>query len=170
MVDEDDELEAICGARPRRWHYEFAHILLPRFLFEKPDAVVSALNDPQKSPQLISAIMDGAAVDSGLSPEESDSIADSISIHRHRNLIHNRIALLLVLEMPPPIAVAECHFVAIVYKLDRSVHYFTLERAFDDPAKTQLCSWDAEQVHSNFGDGPPADADRFADAVREMTR
>src|SRR5580700_10682849 len=124
MMDDDDEFKAIRGARPRRWHYEFAHILLPRFLFERPDAFFSALNDPQKSPQLISAVMDGAAVDCDLSPEESDSIADSIKIHRHRNLIDDRIALLLVLEMPPPIAGAECHFVAIVYKLDRSVHYF----------------------------------------------
>ena len=35
MVDDDDEFEAIRGARPRSWRYEFAHILLPRFLFER---------------------------------------------------------------------------------------------------------------------------------------
>jgi hypothetical protein len=84
----------------------------------------------------------------------------------------------VVLKMPQPRGVTECHFVGIVAHMDLStdekpseqtpMSYFTLERGVGEDLKTPrtvLCEWSKDGTHSNFGDGPPPEAEMFANAI-----
>lgn len=88
----------------------------------------------------------------------------------------------VVLRMPPPEKVTECHYVSIVLHFDPAseepteqtpVSYFTLEKGVSfqgemmKAERTVLCEW-TQTAHSNYGDGPRPDAQAFADAVGEL--
>jgi hypothetical protein len=165
VTESDSEIEAVLGRRPRKWHYEFAHMALPKLLFDQPNFFLSTLDDPSRSLAPVSATVARVAENCGLSPDEARIIANSIKIHRHLHVSGECIVRLFVLEMPMPLLRSECYFVAIAYALDGGVHYFTLEKASKDPSVGMLCSWNAEGRHSNFGNGTPADVDSFVNAV-----
>ena len=84
----------------------------------------------------------------------------------------------VVLRMPEPRGVTECYFVGVVAHMDLSkdekpteqtpMSFFTLELGVGEDMKTQrtvLCEWSKDGTHSNCGDGPPAEAEMFANAV-----
>jgi hypothetical protein len=162
-MDSDSEIAAVLGKKPRKWHYEFAHMALPVPLFGQAAFFLAALDDPIRSRALVSATMARVAGNCGLSPDEGRIIADSIKIHQHFHVSGECTVRLFVFEMPTPQIRSECYFVAIAYTLDGRVHYFTLEMA--SKADAMLCSWDVERRHSNFGNGTPADVDSFVTAV-----
>ena len=85
------------------------------------------------------------------------------------------------LTVPPPKGVTECYFVGIVAHMDLSkdekpseqtpMSYFTLEQGVGEDmqtSRTVLCQWSKEGEHDNFGDGPPAEARAFADAIEQV--
>lgn len=87
----------------------------------------------------------------------------------------------VVLKMPEPRGVTECHFVGIVAQVDLSkdekpteqtpMSYFTLEHGVGEDLKTPrtvLCEWSKDGTHSNFGDGPPPEAEMFANAIGQV--
>jgi len=75
----------------------------------------------------------------GLSPDEGRIIADRIKIHRHLHVSGECIVQLFVFEMPMPLQIPECYFVAIAYTLDGGVHCFTLKKASKDLSEAMLC-------------------------------
>lgn len=83
----------------------------------------------------------------------------------------------VIVAMPPPAAVPQAHFVAIVLMVDVNtdtfpekpeLRYFTLERGaeLDGTENTVLGGW-KEDVHLNFGDGPPPIQAAFVAAIEE---
>ena len=84
----------------------------------------------------------------------------------------------VVMKMPEPKGVTECYFVGVVAHMDLSkdekpneqtpMSYFTLELGVGEDLKTPrtvLCEWSKDGTHSNFGDGPPPEAEMFANAI-----
>ena len=164
-MDSNSEIMSILERKPRRWHYEFAHMAIPQPLFGQPDFFLSALDDPNQSRALVSATMARVAGNCGLSPDEGRVIADSIKIHPHLYVNGQCNVRLFVFEMPTPMVRSECYFAAIANTLDSGVHYFTLEKVSKDPSSAMLCSWDADRRHANYGDGTSVNIASFVDAV-----
>jgi hypothetical protein len=85
----------------------------------------------------------------------------------------------LVITMPPPGAVAEAHFVAIVLKGDPKAEasaeqldfaYLTLEKGIraSGGERTVMCAWTVDGAHLNYGDGPAVDREAFVAAVEGL--
>ena len=85
-----------------------------------------------------------------------------------------------VVQMPPPQAVTEAHFVALVLKADTSQPqpadttslpkwYFTLEKgvSLDGSDRTVLGGW-TETTHTNYGEGPAANVEELLGAINGM--
>jgi hypothetical protein len=163
-------------AEPRTQHYVFAHVALRQLAFERPLETVGTLHT-QDGPKFLQALWQDVAEQVRASGEPADIDGSALAF------AGVRVGDLpcAVIRMPPPLAPAECHFVAIVLhvKLGGSdeppaekpeISYYTLERGITmgGGERTVLCGWDAAGTHLNYGEGPRADPDAFASAVKEL--
>jgi hypothetical protein len=161
---------------PRTQHYVFAHVALRQLAFERPLEIVGTLHTAD-GPRLLQALWQDVAeqVRASGEPAEIDGSALAFAGVRVGDFP------CAVVRMPPPLAPAECHFVAIVLHMELDaqhdpapekpeVSYYTLERGvtMGGGERTVLCGWDAAGTHLNYGDGPRADPDAFAAAVKEL--
>ena len=152
-------------------HYVLAHTAFrkacegdPLFFFE---AIASAKKD-----DFLRALWRMVCEMCSSSGEPTFDIAD-VAITTRR--INNYPAV--IVEMPPPTAVGQAHFVAIVLMIDASADaapekpeftYFTLEKGEElgGTVKTVLGGWKGD-MHLNFGDGPPPIQAAFVAAIEE---
>ncbi len=146
------------------WHYEFAHLALRIPFFQQPDFYRTALDDRDKAQALVRATLARIAENRGLSSEAADEIARTIKVHKQHFADGDCVALSYIVEMPPPVRDVECHFVALVFRTDGTLHYLTLERS-GSPTSTALCTWNVHGDHYNYGEGPPPDVAAFANEV-----
>jgi hypothetical protein len=142
-----------------------------------------ALNDPlfyfgtlasPNSLRFLNFLLQKVCENLGLTEPPADFPLDDISIHPTR--VGDFPCA--VVELPRPVAQPEAFFTAAVLltpldgenppeKLE--VRYFTLEQSFefDGAPFAMMCEW-TNEMHCNFGGGPPPRLDAFLAAVERL--
>ncbi len=161
------------SARPQ--HYIFAHEALRGVCRDDPLRFFTLMSSSSQR-ELVEGLW--AFVGKHLGPQASPELdPGEIAVQTSRV----RGFPMILVRMPPPVAIAEAYFVALVLLVDQetlarkdaptsevTVRYFTLERALseDREARTLLCEW-TELGHLSYGDGPEPNALAFVGAVEE---
>ena len=175
--DAEDSLEALAGGRPRNQYYFFQHYLLRQAMFQLKVAGVGALLSP-KGEELLRAVWEDVTK---ACRDQGETALDPYPGVEVLPLRAGKFPC-VVLKMPPPLRTTECHFVGVVAHFDPQsdetpseqtrISYFTLERGVSlergGAERTVLCEWNLAGSHLNFGDGPAADPQAFADAVAKV--
>ncbi|MDP6636423.1 MAG: hypothetical protein QGG42_16100 [Phycisphaerae bacterium] len=156
-----------------RHHYAFGHIALRQICKTNPLGFFGAMASEDRD-RFSREIWDSVCKHC----DETGSPAFTISDVKISTL---RVAdyPAILIRMPPPANTAEAHLIAIVLKLKRETTtppdnvefaYFTLEKGVDTDGteRTVLCSWSMDDVHSNYGYGPPVDEREFLAAVEKL--
>jgi hypothetical protein len=159
---------------PRNQHYLFAHRALPSIARQDHKQMFGALLSGSRD-EFLRDLWNYV----GEQLPEEDRLQPAglrCSFHRHEG--H---AIFLV-TMPPPAAMPEAHFTALVFgpftegsaeKLDEiPFRYLTLEKSHDFSTggeTTMLCEW-TEDGHHNMGDGPQPTEEAFLGAVFGLLR
>jgi hypothetical protein len=154
--DPDDGFPGIPSEH--RWHYDFAHIALRDFLFQRPDELVRAFTRPDILPEVIDIIAESVALASTLYEDDEQEFREQTRV---RLQSFGSLDGCLI-EMPEPKFDTECYFIGIVRTGESTFRYFTLERA---GGSTKLCAWDRVDRHMNIGIGPAPDLKLFVAAV-----
>jgi hypothetical protein len=163
--------------QPRRQYYLFAHYVLRGAAFELGAACVGVLLSPKRDEFLREMWKHTSET---VKENEPDQPLDPYPSIEAIPLKAGKFPC-MVLRMPPPKGVTECYFVGIVAHVDLAagkkpaketpISYYTLERGVGDDLRTPrtvVCSWTKEGQHTNFGDGPPAEPEAFADAIAKV--
>ena len=157
-------------SQPRKLHYTFAHKALREICAEDPLQLFSIMGSPERD-KFLAWLCNRIAQRSG---DTGDTLsAEDIEVTTLR--VGNYPTILI--KMPEPRAAAEAHFVGIVLTATLSeaepdktttYRYFTLECGvnLDSAIRTVMCEW-AGDGHRNYGDGPPATAEAFLQAVQD---
>jgi len=156
---------------PRRQHYLYAHVALRDVFHYDPPKIMAILRGPRGEEFVQTLWRDLAGqIAEGERLEDGPPTVD-VAEQKGREIV--------LVWMPLPAGVTECHAVALVTEMARRgpglaagtvPHYFTLERGEDleGGERTVLCGW-AEQgedfTHYNLGDGPEPTRAAFLDAV-----
>ena len=173
----DDELEAFLKREdsPRPQYYTFAHYVLRQATFQLGAACLGVLVSPRRE-EFLRTIWDAAA-DSCRQTDPSVALDPFPAASIQVAPLRAGPFPCAVVKMPPPRGTTECHLVGIVAHVDiaageepteqTAVSYFTLEQgaSLDGSARTVLCEWTREGSHLNFGGGPPAEPEAFANAI-----
>ena len=158
--------------------YEFAHRLLPGLVLGNPRTFTNNLFFEGRD-ELLRQVWANAA------PSEQEESGETPEGLRLQVEEHPGFSV-GVIKLPPPESVPEAHLVAVVVERAglgpveedrfRGVRYFTLEKGaqHDDAGdaseeRTVLCEW-TEQRHLNYGNGPPAEEEAFAEEVLRRVR
>jgi mono/diheme cytochrome c family protein len=100
-----------------------------------------------------------------------DDVADPMSIDSSQLNVQKREAEgreIFIVTFPPPQAMPEAYFAAMVYAEGTPSRYLTLERSFDlltNQVITMLGEWHKDGDHGNLGFGPNPTVDGFLEAV-----
>ncbi|HTN75050.1 MAG TPA: hypothetical protein VL096_07380 [Pirellulaceae bacterium] len=148
---------------PRAAHYALAHLALRQIAFDRPETFFGALA-MEDAPRFLEAVFKLVDQDSRAQGEVPDFDAGDLHVHPGRIMNHP----LVVIELPPPQAVTEAHFVGAVLLIDvesqaplpekLNLRYFTLEKAADG---TVLGEWTADGTHRHLGPGGLPERDEF---------
>jgi hypothetical protein len=163
---------------PRCPHYTFAHYALRLFAFHHPLNCMAILSSPE-SETFLADLLESAAEHCRERGETADFQASDLVVHR----VRTGSFPCAIIEMPPPRAITEAFYAALVLLVDTelakpdltnaSLRYFTLEKGFteDGSSRTVLCEWTSEGSHVNYGDGPAPDWEAFAHAIaRQLSK
>ncbi len=154
----------------RAHHYSFAHQAFKQYVLDDPNQVFGIIGGEDRD-AFIAYIWERVCEFND--PRETTEL--SASEIRVTPLMVKECPTILV-EMPPPMAMAEAIMVAVVLtskelgpdvaKEDATFRYFTLELGIDsdEGLRTVLCEWNAD-MHMNLGDGPEATASAFLNEV-----
>jgi hypothetical protein len=172
---EDKSLERVLEEHgPRPQYYVFAHYVMRDATFELGAACPGILLSDKRD-EFLTEMWEHAA--SGIKENDPSEKTDP---YPGIEVIPLRAGDFpcVVLKMPPPRGVTECHFVGIVAQMDLStaeepseqtlMSFFTLEYGVGEDMntpRTVLCEWSKDGTHSNYGDGPPAEPEMFANAI-----
>jgi hypothetical protein len=158
---------------PRPQYYYFAHYALRDATFELGAACGGVLMSPRKD-ELLGDLWEH--ITQGIREQDPKAPLDPLPSVEVMPLVAGRTPC-VVLKFPPPKGITECHFVGMVLHFDPSkgespneqtkVSYFTLEHGENDAGgpRTVLCEWTKEGSNLNYGDGPPAEPELFANAI-----
>ncbi len=173
---EEREIEELMGSvdSPREAYYAFPHIVLRQFAFERPGECLALLSDPEHTQDFLQhmvSFVNEHAAEQGGEPLDLEQVA----VHRMRD---DERACLIV-ELPPPQAPTECHFVGLIFQIsedvklsemtEKDLRYMTLEQGVSLETggdRTVLCGW-TKDSHVNYGDGPEATVEAFAGAIMD---
>jgi hypothetical protein len=164
---------------PPTLHYLFAHRILPDLAFDDPIQFMATLASPEAEQKLHEMWMTvGQSLARGGRVRQVPT-SEGLAVSRTR--LAGRACA--VIEMPRPEGQTEAYFVAVVldHNLDQSraappeahpqLFYFTLEKGrnlTDGSDRTVLCRWNTKTLHSNLGDGPPAEKKAFLEVVERI--
>jgi hypothetical protein len=159
---------------PRPQYYVFAHYVMRDATFELGAACPGVLLSPKRDEFLREMWDHATEAIRQTDPNEKVDAYPGVEVMPLRAGNFPCV----VLKMPEPAGVTECHFVGIVAHMDLSadekpteqtaMSYFTLERGVGEDMQTPrtvLCEWSKDGTHSNFGDGPPPEPEMFANAI-----
>lgn len=156
-------------SNPRFHHYQFAHVAIPQIAFAQQRALLGLLASPEAD-DFIARVLWRVQAEGGAS-RALDFDASEIKLHRVR-VLGQPCALL---EMPPPLALTEAYFTAIVFMdaEESAVRYFTLERGDSELTLhgTVFGEWivEAERLkHRHLGDGRAPNAGEFLADIGAM--
>jgi hypothetical protein len=172
-----DALKALAGVRPRSQYYFFQHYALRQAMFQLKVAGVGVLLSPRRD-ELLRAVCNDVTK---ACREKGETALDPYPGVEALPLRAGKFPC-VVLTMPPPLRTTECHFVGVVAHFDPNsgekpseqtpISYFTLERGVSlergGAERTVLCEWNEAGTHLNMGDGPPPDAQAFADSIAAL--
>ena len=155
------------STEPRAHLYVFAHRALPTIGLNHAKQMLGALCGPESSRFLASVWQD---VGNKIEPKDRMEFPELVRTTQKRNE-----HLIAMIQFPKPVGVTEPHFSAFVFGPIRgmeslenlTVRYFILEHSQDlvtGGARTVLGEW-TKELHINYGDGPPAVAESFENAV-----
>jgi hypothetical protein len=161
--DESDE--------PRCHHYTLAHHALRHAALDQPLEFLATLSS-RDATRFLSHILRQVSEHCRGREAGPGFGVDDITVHTVRA---GKFPC-AVIELPRPRATAEAHMVAAVLLHDadsppgegvgQSLRYFTLEKGMtlDGVSRTVLCEW-TDEMHLNYGDGPPPEVPAFVAAV-----
>lgn len=161
--------------KPRTQHYLFAHVALRELALAKPIGLIGVLHSPGGT-EFLRTLWADVAEQVRAGGERADLDGSGLSYQAIRVGDYP----CAMVTMPPALAPAECHYVAIVLNVrlglgeelpeNPEASYYTLERGvtMEGAERTVLCGWDAKGSHLNYGDGPPADPQAFARALADV--
>src|SRR5579863_8582460 len=143
---------------PRGHHYRYAHMELPRLIFEDPAAFLELLDSPMAEAWLLHAwenVGDAVRAESGAEKLEPTGLGiTTCEIDSRRCCI---------ITLPAPHETIECFFSAVVPdSMGKTCRYFVLERTQELPGEApigKLCEW--------MQDGNRTNHDRWAAGTRE---
>lgn len=164
--------------QPRAQHYIFAHRFLPALTFQMGVTTVLILANPEKSDLFLHKLWNDVAekneipLDEQITPDPLNATVERVGDK-----------LIAIVQLPPPQAVTEAHFVAIVSDLppepgdddapesiealrqqlrQTPLRYFSLENGYslDNTPRTAFCEW-TKEGHLNMGDGPKPTREAF---------
>lgn len=166
--------EVTLGAETRPGHYLFAHYALRSVARNDPVFYFGVLASPD-GPRFLDDLLQTVADHTRPGEPPPDFSAADCRIHTVRAGIYP----CAVVELPPPRALTEAYFTAVVLLVDpaeaqpdltaAAVRYFTLELSFNFDATpvTLLCEWGHDGAHHNFGPGSVPEVEVF---VRDICR
>ncbi|RYG73060.1 hypothetical protein EON80_03610 [bacterium] len=184
---DDDDLESLLEnvGKPRDQHYIFAHRFLPALAFQMGATIIMILGreDQDDSESLLHEVWKDIALQQEIPVDEQ---IDSSALKASCGRIGDKAVA--IIQLPPPEAVTEAHFVAIVSDLpaepagDASedikvleqqlraapTRYFTLENGYplDGTPRTTFCEW-TKDSHLNMGTGPEPNLEAFRAFLKE---
>jgi hypothetical protein len=165
---------ALPDMQPRCPHYTFAHQALRSVALADPLPCLGLLASADAG-RFLAGLLESVSEHCAALGEKADFTADDIRVHPTRVGSYP----CAVVQMPPPRAITEAFFVALVLLAapedpperpeDARLRYFTLEKGFslDGSERTVLCEW-TETRHVNYGDGPAPHVEAFVAAVSEL--
>ena len=165
---------------PRMHHYQFAHVILPKLLFEDPASVIIPLItdseeiEPRGRDYLLN-IWDFAGTHT---PDGRVVAADGLS--HCSEVLGSPNTTVIFITMPPPELKPEAYFAAIAFDgpglalgTPRLLRYFVLEYhgAKDGEPLTVVGEWQesaGQPLYTNHGPVTQADHASFRQRVREL--
>lgn len=156
-------------SQPREHHYMLAHHIIRDVCEQDPMQFFSMIGSPQQS-MFATWLWEVTVEQVGRPMEDIDPSGLSFVKSRVQGFP------VVLIEMPPPKAVAEAHYVAVVLgsesevsKGNKSFRYFTLERGKDSngAVTTTLCEW-TDSGHKNYGSCPCANVKAFIQAIEPI--
>lgn len=181
LIEEDIARQIEAGrASIRNHHYVFAHVALRQLFFDKPEGFLGVLSSP-RAPQLLKDLW--LEVGKRVSDAGEGAILPPDGLFATVGALGPRPCA--VVTLPKPEGITEAFMVAAVVNAsiegegedaklvpigDPPAFYYTLEKGMSDPGKTRtvLCSWNAEDSHANYGDGPAPEPRAFLGAVEKL--
>lgn len=157
----------------REHHYAFAHQAVRQICAQDPLQFFSIMASPDQA-DFVAWIRGLTEQTIGTPIRDIDPQATVVSLFRIAD------CPAVVIQMPPPIAVAEASFVAAVlseFNLEKRsdgpqpFRYLTLELGLDLEVgeRTVLCEW-KDESHLNYGTGPAPELGPFCQAVEALLR
>jgi hypothetical protein len=160
-----EEMMNLVGGKPRDLHYFFAHYALRELAHHDSTGTVATLYSSDAK-AFLNRVLEMVVNVNKIA--RLDFTAEDIGIHTGKFGRHSYV----ILEMPPPQAPTEAHFIALIlviaedatYESARHapLHYFTLEQGITlGTPRTTFAEWTADGTHANMGDGPSPDVESF---------
>ena len=159
---------------PRPQYYVFAHYVLRDATFELGAVMPGVLLSDDREKFLTEMWDQATQAVKSTDPKEPTDAYPGVEVMPLRAGNFPCV----VLKLPAPKGVTECYFVGVVAHMELSkdekpteetpMSFYTLEMGVGEDMKTSrtvLCEWSKDGTHSNFGDGPPPEAEMFANAI-----
>lgn len=155
---------------PRCGHYTFAHYALRMVAMDRPLLFFAEMASPQAT-DFLAAVLKMVEEDCQERGESLGFSAADLKVETGRLVNHP----LVVIEMPPPLAMTEAYYIGIVLLVDVDhdgplsekppLRYFTLEQTLGEDVTPQalLCEW-SNSAHMQCGECPIS----FDDFVRQI--
>jgi hypothetical protein len=154
------------NSSPRIHHYEFAHRFLPTMAWQHPSEALVALASTQAIGYLSSLWRSLGWQLPAYERIEPQGL--NCDVRRYGDFV------IAVITLPPPVAIPEAYFTALVFSPAGSMsqdglqqlalRYLTLEASYDwsnQEERTVLGEWTAQGGHLNYGTGPGPNPQEF---------